>query len=413
MARTLPASFRSPVAPLHPMFRPLRPFYIFAAVLVLAALVLEQVNGRFWLNDFRVYYMAATNLRDGLPIYGVVFGEDTGLYKYLPFALYFFVPLTYFDFQTAATVHWLLMGAMLMACFAVMERAMVRIVGPVRRPALRATLGLLCIVVLLVRELHLGNINLGLIFLVLLGVERHLAGKPCSAGIALGIAWLIKPYLLLMIVPLVVRRAWKTLGIAFAAMGAGLLLPMLNEGPAGWLEQLREWGQAVARHNLTIESPDRLGSILANTFHTAHSTALDLALIALAGALLAAVTWTNMRRENPKDPIADRALELWTACALVPNLVITDQQHFMFSLPLILYILARLFTHKDTLVLVLFLLALVPYATRSSDLWGTALEDALMGHGVLGMGNLFLVAVAWTAHARRHAEIRISAQLPN
>ena len=87
------------------MFRPLRPFYIFAAVLVLAALVLEQVNGRFWLNDFRVYYMAATNLRDGLPIYGVVFGEDTGLYKYLPFALYFFVTLTYFDFLTAATVH--------------------------------------------------------------------------------------------------------------------------------------------------------------------------------------------------------------------------------------------------------------------------------------------------------------------
>lgn len=382
------------------MFRQLRPFFVFATVLVLAALALEHINGRFWLNDFRVYYMAATNLREGLPIYGVVFGEDTGLYKYLPFPLYFFIPLTYLDFQTAATVHWLLMGAMLMACFAVMERAIVRAVGPVPKPALRAMLGLLCIAVLLVRELHLGNINLGLLFLVLFGVERHLSGKPWAAGISLGIAWLIKPYLLLMIVPLVVRRSWKTLGAAFAAMLAGLLLPMMQEGPAHWWEMLQEWGRAVARHNLTIESPDRLGAIITKLFHTAPSTTLDLALIALAGALLAAATWYGMRHELAGNVAADRAMELWTACAVVPNLVITDQQHFMFTLPLVLYILARLFERNDRLVLVLFLLALIPYATRSSDLWGSALEDAFTGHGVLGSGNLFLVSVAWVAHIR-------------
>jgi hypothetical protein len=51
------------------MLRRLRPFVLFAVALVLAALALELINGRFWLNDFRVYYMAADNMRHGLPIY--------------------------------------------------------------------------------------------------------------------------------------------------------------------------------------------------------------------------------------------------------------------------------------------------------------------------------------------------------
>ncbi len=386
------------------VLRSLRPFYIFAALLVLAALVLEQINGRFWLNDFRVYYMAATNLRHGLPIYGVVFGEDTGLYKYLPFPLYFFIPFTFLSFKVAATIHWLLMGALLIACFAAMERAVNRMLGPVPKPALRSILGLLCITVLLVRELHLGNINMGLLFLVIWGVERLLARKARVAGVALGIAWLIKPYLLLMVVPLVIRREWKVLGTAATAMVVGLLLPMLIEGPADGWAMLDEWGQAVARHNLTIESPDRISSILASNLHISLATWIDLVFIALAGCILAIVTWYHAKREEGmRSAPVDRAMELWTASAIVPNLVITDQQHFMFTLPLVLYILAGLFDRRDRLVLLLFLVAMLPYATRSSDLWGSTLENTLTGHGVLGMGNLFLIGVAWLALARWHS----------
>lgn len=395
------------------MLRSLRPFYILATLLVLAALVLEQINGRFWMNDFRVYYMAATNLRHGLPIYDVVFGEDTGLYKYLPFPLYFFIPFTFLSFKVAATIHWLLMGALLIACFAAMERAVQRLEGPVPKPALRSVLGLLCIAVLLVRELHLGNINLGLIFLVIWGVERILAGKERVAGLALGIAWLIKPYLLLMVVPLVIRREWKVLGTALAGMAAGLLLPMMVEGPTDWRAMLGEWAQAVLRHNLTIESPDRITAILAANLHVEQGVGTGIVLIGLAGGVLALVAWYNKAERGPGTASSqvDRAMELWTASAIVPNLVITDQQHFMFTLPLVLYILAGLFIRRDHLVLLLFLVAMLPYATRSSDLWGSSLENTLAGHGVLGMGNLFLIGVAWLAHIRWRAALAKAAPL--
>ena len=46
--------------------------------MLLLALVLEVVNGRFRLNDLRVYVMAADALRHGQQVYGVPFGLDTG-----------------------------------------------------------------------------------------------------------------------------------------------------------------------------------------------------------------------------------------------------------------------------------------------------------------------------------------------
>ena len=91
----------------------------------------------------------------------------------------------------------------------------------------------------------------------------------------------------------------------------------------------------------------------------------------------------------------DTAFELWLAMAVVPNLVITDQQHFMFALPLILLTLAYLFAKRDLCVLTAFLSAMLLYGTRSSDLWGPRLENLVVGWGVLGLGNIFLMTVAF------------------
>lgn len=381
-----------------PLLRRLRPFFIIAALLVLASLALEHINGRFWLNDFRVYYMAADNMRHGLPIYGEVFGEDTGLYKYAPVVLYFFQPYTFLPFHAAGVVHFLLIGLLLMACFAVIERSLGHLAPGLPRPALRASLGLLCIAVLLVRELHMGNINMGLILLAALGAERLLAGQRRSAGFAWGMVWLIKPYLLLMIVPLVVRREWKVLRTAGATMLAGLLLPLPIEGPFTWWELLREWGFSMLYHTEVMASPDRIGAILGSPFGLATNTMVDAVFIAITGLLLTWFSRRNMQREaNPAEVRMDTAFELWLAMALVPNLVITDQQHFMFALPLILFILAWLFTRRDSFVLASFLLAMLLYGTRSTDLWSKGLENLLVGWGVLGVGNILLMAVACIA----------------
>lgn len=378
------------------MLRQLRPFFILVGLLVLASLAMEHVNGRFWLNDFRVYYMAADNLRHGLPVYGEVFGENTGLYKYAPVVLYFFLPYTFLSFYAAGIIHFLVIGVLLMACFVVIERSLALLKEDIPKVVLRAILGLLCIAVLLVRELHMGNINMGLILLAVLGVERFIAKERRTAGILWGIVWLIKPYLLLMIVPLVIRREWKVLSTAAITMLVGLLLPVLLQGPsAGW-ELTREWGHSMLYHTQVMASPDHLTAILGKYTGTEYSTFVDVFFIALVGLLLSMLTWRNTLREKMGGGgMMARSFELWMAMAIVPTLVITDQQHFMFSLPLIMFILAYLFSRKDILVLVFFVLSMVLYATRSSDLWGRALENKMVGWGVLGSGNILLMLVAW------------------
>ncbi|MCC6839669.1 MAG: DUF2029 domain-containing protein [Flavobacteriales bacterium] len=381
--------------------RPFRAFALVVLLLVAASLLLDHLNGRFWLNDFRVYYMAADNLRHGLPVYDEVFGEHTGLYKYAPAVLYFFLPYTMLPFSVAGAFHCLVIGLLLTACFTTLERSLRHLAPPLPRPALRAFLGLLCIAVLLVRELHMGNINAGLILLAAAGVERLLAGRRGTAGLLMGVVWLVKPYLLLMIVPLVLRREWQLLRTAAISMITGLLLPLLVQGPSTGWGLTRAWASSMQYHTQVMYSPDQLGAML-NKFTGLENTAVVTAgFIALAGLMLCWCTWRNAHKPAGLATAAmDRAFELWLAMAMVPNLVITDQQHFMFSLPLVLFILAYLFTTPDRQVLTGFVLAMLCYATRSSDLWGRELETWLMGWGVLGMGNILLMGVSWAAWRR-------------
>lgn len=390
--------------------RPFRPFLIILAVFVVASLALEHINGRFWLNDFRVYYMAADSLRHGLPVYEQVFGEDTGLYKYAPVVLYFFLPYTFLSFHAAGIIHFLLIGVFALGCFVVVERSLARLRPSPQAIAGRALLAFLCIVVLLVRELHMGNINMELILLSTLGVERLLADRRQVAGILLGAVWLIKPYLLLMLVPLVIRQAWRVLRTAGITMVAGLVAPLILHGPGTGWTLTRQWFHSMLYHTQVMFSPDYLGQLLATHAGTPLSPWINLLFIALAGLSLTAFSIYN-RRQGPEREGMDRTFELWLAMAIVPNLVITDQQHFMFSLPLIAFILLYLFTFKDRLALAAFVGTMLLYATRSSDLWSSDLENRLTGWGILGISNLLLLGLAiWVLHRWRTAEKATPAQ---
>src|SRR5258705_11453838 len=83
------------------------PFILFAAIVFAAIFTIEKINGRFWLNDFKVYYSAAQALISGKQVYGIAFGLDTGFYKYAPFVAMLFVPYTFFAYDTAAIIHFI------------------------------------------------------------------------------------------------------------------------------------------------------------------------------------------------------------------------------------------------------------------------------------------------------------------
>ncbi len=383
------------------MPRELRTVHWITALLVLLALVLDVVNGRFWLSDFRVYWGAADALIHGRAVYGVAFGEDTGFYKYAPIVAIAFIPAALLPFHVAAVIHVLFLGAALMLCQVALERLLMRHVfgNYAPRMVLRGCLGLLIIAVLLSRELHLGNINLWLVLGVVLATEALLDEAPGRAGLLLGVLWFVKPYLLLMAVPLVAFGRWQVLWYAVMMMLAGLFAPIVILGHAATHALTQDWFRSMLAHGSYLHSPDTLASLL-RTWTDVAWTQRTGVLVAIAGLTLFLVCLVVRRRAGGDRPAA-LALLLWCSLALVPNLVITDQEHFLFTLPLITFLLSHLFRKRDPIALVLFLSGAFLYGTRSSDLWGNATETLWSGHGALGIGNLLIIGAVLTASKTR------------
>lgn len=382
------------------MPRESRPLVLIIALLVSTALVLELVNGRFWLNDFRVYYSAASALLKGDQVYGVPFGEDTGFYKYAPVVAMGFVPFALLPYSIAAILHFVLMGVALVIAFTRLEPLLMRHAFGTYPPRilLRGVLGLLCIAVLLSRELHLGNINLWLVLGVVLATQATLEENDGLAGLLFGALWLVKPYLAFMAIPLVVAARWYILRNAVVAASVGILLPALFVGPYTWLRLHEEWLAAMGAHSGYLSSPDTFVALASVYGDTRSPFQHPRLAIAIAGTAFAALCWWLRRRSGNDD--RSLMLQIWTAFALVPHLVITDQEHFLYSLPLIAFVLGILFRGRHPFSAALFAIGMIGYATRSSDLWGSALEGRWVAAGALGLGNLLLVICAWTIPRR-------------
>jgi hypothetical protein len=362
---------------------------------VLLALTMDVVNGRFWLSDFRVYWGAADALLHGTPVYGVAFGEDTGFFKYAPMVAIAFVPAALLPFHIAAVIHFLFIGLALVLCQVALERVLMRHVFGTYPPrmVLRGILGLVIIAVLLARELHLGNINLWLVLGGVLATEALLNESPGRAGLLLGMLWIVKPYLLLLAVPLVAFGQWRAMWNAALVMLVCLFAPIAILGHATAHALTQAWFNAMAAHGSYLESTDTIASLVVHwsggAWHLSNSVVTGIAGVTLF--LVSVFVARNATVDRP----ASFILLLWISLALVPNLVITDQEHFLFSLPLIAFLLGKLFFRPSWIFLIFFLLGVCLYALRSSDLWGNDLEAWWTAHGALGIGNLLLIGAAF------------------
>src|SRR5262245_54340870 len=86
-------------------------FLLITSALLVLVIALDLINGRLWLNDFRVYWEASGRFLHGQAPYGEAFGLDTGLYKYSPFTLLLFVPWVLFPYGLSSVLFASLIAA--------------------------------------------------------------------------------------------------------------------------------------------------------------------------------------------------------------------------------------------------------------------------------------------------------------
>jgi hypothetical protein len=388
-------------------------FSIIVPLIALVLFVLEQVNGRFWLNDLRVYYDAALAMRSGSTVYGEAFGLSSGFYKYAPVVALLFTPYTLLPFGVAATLHFVLMVAAFVAAVRMADQLLRDHLLPGLAPAFTPLLiTFLVVVVHLHRELHLGNVNVLLLCLLLFTLHQLVRGKALLAGALFGLALLVKPHFLVLAPLLLLHGQWRTLLAAAATVALGLVLPSLFTGWSANLLLHHEWLDQMARHNAALIYLGGSAYENVNTVYSlVHRAVLGrlgapgtnteafviLAFIALAVGVL---VLRDLRRSSSA-PQRHRALvfHFLLLLALVPSLTLTDSEHFILALPLVLYMAMQLRAGAPRWLLAASILAFALYGGNWEDALGP-FSDRLIHYGALGMGNLLVIGLSVALYLR-------------
>ena len=167
------------------------PFSLFCVGFFLLFFMIQNHNHRFGLCDFYVYYHAAQNMLAGLPIYHIAFGEASGFYKYSPFALFAFVPISLLPSFAAQTLFFVFLSFVIYKTILEIGWFSCLISGK-RISAVFPYLVLLVGGAHFYRELSLGNINSVLILGCLLSGKLLLQNHRFAPGIIIGAVILFK-----------------------------------------------------------------------------------------------------------------------------------------------------------------------------------------------------------------------------
>ena len=383
---------------------PNRLYIVFGAIATLL-FVLEQVNGRFWLNDFRVYYGAGEALLRGAPLYGVAHGLDTGIFKYAPLLAFLYALFALLPYAVAASIQYLLITLAFLDGMRRIDRLVRKeLLGGRAASYLPLFLTALVCVVHLHRELHLGNINMMLLWLVVVALEALIKGRAMVGGLLLGAVMLAKPHFVVLLPLLALHRRWRSIAFAFAAITIGVLLPALF---LGWAEDLaihRTWLGEMAAHNASLIYVGGDDHRSVNTVYSFLHRALLKHVVAPSGAeayallgVIALLFGLFVLRNRKKD--RSFPFEFLILVALVPCITLTDTEHFLLATPVVAYIIHRLVPRAEPRWLALIA---VPLLFLFGGNWEDALgsfSDTLIHYGALGIGCFGLIILAimlWT-----------------
>jgi hypothetical protein len=209
--------------------------------LFLVAAVAFERRSQHEMYDFEVYRIAGARVAAGEPLYRAEDGHWQ--FKYLPAFAFVIAPLAALPAAGAKGVWFFLSVALLVV---LVNRSLVLLPDRRRTAAFLVGLTILAMGKFYVREVGLGQSNLLLAVLVLAAVAQWRAGRDGAAGALLAAATIVKPYAILFVPYLVVRRRWRDTASFLLVIATALLVPALRYGWSGNLALLQGWWDIVA-----------------------------------------------------------------------------------------------------------------------------------------------------------------------
>lgn len=370
-------------------------------IICLIILFFESINHRLYLNDFKVYYEATKALLAGEQVYGIPFGLDTGMFKYSPFVLVLFIPFAIIPFTFSGILYFLFIMVALALSFMLCRSILITYLfhNPPKYEALLTILALVFISNHLYRELHLGNTNIILIFLILVSLKLILKKRDFFSGILFGIALLLKPYLLLLGLVLLFRKKWRVIAGTSAMIIIQGIIMIVALGFTKSLSLHSEWVRTMLTHAESYGSNNNIAFLLHTLFNIEISSMNNFIIIVVSALVISGFIMYHLAvsARKPEGEFASPKnfiFEWFIVFAALPSIVNTDTQHFMYSLPLIMLMLFYFGQNRDYILGIFLIVIFLLYGTNSNDLIGDTIGYFFDRIGAVGISNIMLILVA-------------------
>jgi hypothetical protein len=370
--------------------------------------IMQLINHRFWLHDYEVFYSAANSYLKGRQVYGIAHGLSSGYYKYSPFALIVFLPFSLLPFFVAKVFHFILLSSFIITCILLSADLTSHYFFGQREKQKNNLLVFIIFLPLLPNiytELHLGNINIILLFIFLTALRYLLAGKDVKAGILIAAGILFKPHFIVFIPLLLIRKKFRTTATIFAGLAAGILLPAVYTGITHNNLLHHEWMLTMQTHNNSlIGGQDTIYSWFYRSIGQFlypdvinHDKAFGMLLLLIIALLFIIMILFHYRNEKANNIIAMKQnnfiFEYILLLAIIPNITVTDSEHFLLSIPLIAFATNWLFKQKEHLIIkIVGVSCFVLYGMNMREVVGTNCSAWLTTNGILGIANLAIIA---------------------
>jgi len=369
--------------------RAVRLSLILVAAAVLAGAYLFHI--RHDMTDFGVCYQGGQRIVQGETLYREADGHLQ--FKYSPAAALFFAPLTVLPFAAAKAVWYILELAFLAGIFFLSYRML-------PAAANRATpifvWTFLIELKFLARELELGQVNLFILFILILMLHSLLKGRENRAGLLWGCSLFFKPYALVFFPYFLIKKKFRTLSAGIAISVAGLALPAVFYGFKGSFSVLGEWPATLSKSTsglLASYDNASLYGFLLKAF-PAFSRGLSGALFLTLLLGLAAVVLWIVRASRTSPPIKNpEVLESAFLLILIPLFSpLGWNYNCLYSLLAAMLILSawRHFPQAGKIILVI---NFVVMSTSLVEVWGRKLFHFYTHHALVVV-NLFIVLSA-------------------
>lgn len=371
-------------------------FILFSFVLFTLMLIIENYNGKFDTDDFKVFYMAAKALTSNNQVYGVPFGLSTGFYKYSPFTLLLFSFYTLFSFKIGAIIHYFISATSAILSIITIEQIINKYILINNKWSIVSSfLILLSVLLHFIRDLHLGNTNIILIFALILSIKMVLESKEILAGLIIALVILTKPYFIVLALILLVYKKYKTVA---SITVSGIVLTLSTAVILGFSKSYNlhiEWFEAMLAHSSYLSSPYTVFYLINYYFGIEIPQVFSFVFFGIVILLISLFFYLKSKKETAIENNKSLIFAFFITIAIIPNLLITDVEHFLFSLPLIAIVILYIRNLKNYIFASIFTLIIIMYGGNSSDIVGNELSIDIKYWGFVGIGNLLIIASAF------------------